>query len=107
MSRSRRDSIEHIITTVLTPIFLNVEDESSQHHVPQGAQTHFKVTAVSAEFTGLNAVARHRKVNHLLKEEFDQGMHALSLHLYTPEEWEKRKDYVVKSPSCKDGYKNT
>jgi BolA protein len=31
-------------------------------------------------------------VNSLLKEEFDAGLHALSLRLKTPQEWEKEVD---------------
>jgi BolA-like protein 1 len=44
---------------------------------------------VSEEFKGKTPIARHRLVNGLLKEEFDLGLHALSLRLKTPEEWER------------------
>lgn len=103
---SRKERIEQILTKELFPVFLSVEDESHNHHVPEGAQTHFKVIATSAKFTDLNRVARHRVVNHLLSKEFDLGMHALSLHLYTEEEWVIKNKSVLESPSCKDGYKN-
>lgn len=44
---------------------------------------------VSSEFAGKTQIARHRLVNSLLKDEFDNmGLHALSLRLKTPEEWE-------------------
>lgn len=103
---SRKDRIELLLNQELNPIHLNVEDESANHHVPQGAQTHFKVTAVSARFTGLTLIARHRLLNQLLSQEFELGLHALSMHLYTAEEWEKNNNTVLKSPSCRDGYKN-
>ncbi|KTD57797.1 BolA family protein [Legionella shakespearei] len=103
---SRKERIEEQLSIHLSPVFLNVEDESGNHHVPEGAQTHFKVTAVSAQFKDLSRVARHRLVNDLLKAEFTTGLHALSMHLYTAEEWELKKDGVLKSPACKDGYKN-
>jgi BolA protein len=102
----RRDYIEKKLSQELLPDFLNVEDESQNHHVPVGAQTHFKVTAVSPIFIGLTHVTRHRLVNKLLLTEFEQGLHALSLHLYTPEEWATRDKKVLTSPSCKDGFKN-
>ena len=102
----RKDRIEHVLSQNLSPIFLSVEDESGNHHVPEGAETHFKVTLVSSQFNGLTRVARHRVVNQLLNAEFDQGMHALSLHLYTNEEWLEKGTTVLKSPACKDGYKN-
>lgn len=103
---SRKERIEQQLTKELTPTFLSVEDESSNHHVPKGAQTHFKVTAVSGKFKDLSRVARHRLVNQLLNNEFSLGLHALSLHLYTSEEWLNRNKPVLHSPSCKDGYKN-
>lgn len=103
---SRKERIEQELSLELSPLYLSVEDESSNHHVPEGAQTHFKVIAVSAKFTNLNRVSRHRLVNQLLKQEFDSGLHALSLHLYTVEEWSNKNQSVLNSPSCKDGYKN-
>lgn len=103
----RKNRIESILNNEeLSPIYLNVEDESKNHHVPQGAETHFKVTLVSLKFADLTRVERHRLLNNLLHEEFNQGLHALSMHLYTPEEWEKNKSRVLNSPSCRDGYNN-
>ena len=102
---SRKERIEQKLKE-LSPSFLSVEDESRNHHVPEGAQTHFKVVAVSAQFRELNRVARHRLVNHLLSNEFELGLHALSLHLYTSEEWDSKNKSVLNSPACKDGYKN-
>lgn len=103
---SRQDRIKQQVTEVVSPIYLNVEDESLNHHVPQGAETHFKVTVVSLQFINLTRIERHRLLNKLLAEEFDLGLHALSLHLYTPEEWEKNNKTVLKSPSCRDGFNN-
>jgi stress-induced morphogen len=41
----------------------------------------------SPDFTGLTQIKRHRLVNNLLKEEFNEkGLHALSLKLRTVEE---------------------
>lgn len=103
---SRKARIEQRLTLEFMPLFLDVIDESGNHHVPEGAQTHFKVVAVSALFNDLTRIARHRLVNQLLQEEFNMGLHALSLHLYTSEEWEKKNQIVQDSPSCRDGYKN-
>ena len=36
-------------------------------------------------------IARHRAVNGLLQNEFDSGLHALTLRLKTPEEIEREK----------------
>lgn len=104
---NRNESIEQLIKEKLNPEVLIVEDESNQHHVPKGAQTHFKVIAVSAQFEHLKRVDRHKILNELLKNEFETGLHALSMHLYTKEEWQQQKTSLLKSPACKDGYKNT
>ena len=64
------DSIHRKLMKGLSPVRLEVIDESEQHKGHAGAQqtsspsgeTHFKVTAVSSEFEGLGRVQRHRKV---------------------------------------------
>ncbi|MBA2649036.1 MAG: BolA family transcriptional regulator [Legionella sp.] len=101
---SRHQRIEQKITQALAPIFLNIEDESSNHHVPKDGETHFKVTLVSPNFNHLGRIQRHRLVNQLLESEFGLGLHALSLHLYTMEEWEAAGKSTLKSPACKDGF---
>ncbi len=103
---SRQIRIQTLLDIQLSPVFLTVEDESKNHHVPKDAQTHFKIVAVSKQFNGLTLIARHRLINTLLHNEFDTGLHALSMHLYTPEEWQARTKSVDQSPACKDGYKN-
>ncbi|CAM2995896.1 BolA family protein [Legionella worsleiensis] len=103
---SRRTNIETLLSKEFSPLFLSVEDESKNHHVPEGAETHFKVIMVSSRFNESTRIARHRMVNQLLKHEFDSGLHALSMHLYTELEWSQKQSPVLKSPACKDGYKN-
>jgi len=39
--------LESTIETALKPQYLEVVDESFMHNVPEGAQSHFKVTVVS------------------------------------------------------------
>ena len=100
----RKERIEQQLVQELAPVFLSVENESNNHHVPKGSETHFKVIAVSAQFADLNRVARHRLLNKLLSNEFDLGLHALSMHLYTEEEWQKQNNPILTSPACKDGF---
>lgn len=57
----------------------------------------FAVALVSESFKGKTPIQRHRMVNTLLKDEFDtMGLHALSLRLKTPAEWEKEVDEAMK-----------
>ena len=51
-----------------------------------GGETHYQVTLVSTAFEGLSRIARQRLVYAALREEFDTGLHALSLDLKTPGE---------------------
>ncbi|KAK8847563.1 hypothetical protein IAR55_005422 [Kwoniella newhampshirensis] len=91
-------AIQQKILDAFQPVLLRVYNDSSKHahHSAMRAQgggngeTHFAIHLVSPLFKGKTAIARHRMVNALLKEEFDErGLHALSLRLKTPEEWEK------------------
>lgn len=102
MNRTHR--IEKILSEALSPSQLFIHDETHLHHVPQHSETHFKLIMASNAFAGLTLIQRHRQVNHLLAEEFKQGLHALSLHLYTPEEWQHQKTSALNSPPCRDGY---
>lgn len=103
---SRRERIEHLLNTEYCPVFLTVEDESHTHHVPEGAETHYKIIMAADVFSSLPRIKRHQLLNKLLKNELDTGMHALSMHLYCPTEWQTQSSAILKSPSCRDGYKN-
>ncbi len=100
---SRKQRIHHALTLELNPDTLIIDDESHRHHVPAGAESHFKVVAVSKGFESLSRVARHRMVNSFLSNEFTIGLHALSLHLYTPTEWLQKSADIPASPACRDG----
>jgi BolA protein len=100
-----QQTIENKIREALTPMHLEVIDESHMHSVPEGAQSHFKVVVVSEQFNGLSLVARHRAVNALLREQFTQGLHALALHTMTPEEWFAKGGGAPESPLCLGGSK--
>ncbi len=97
-------SVEQIITEKLTatlsPSHLEVINESHNHHVPPNSETHFKVIITCDSFEGKRLLARHRAVNEALVTEFANGLHALSMHTFTPTEWAKETDVPV-SPKCK------
>lgn len=102
---NRQASITTTLTQALDPLHLEVIDESHQHAVPAGAQSHFRVLVVSGQFTGQTPVMRHRRVNDLLRDEFDHGLHALALHTRTPQEWLETGGAVPESPPCRGGSK--
>lgn len=96
--------ISERLEQALQPFHLEVINESHQHRGP-GSETHFKVIAVATGFEGLNRVARHRQVNALLENWIGNPIHALSLQLYTPSEWEARSGVALTSPVCRGGSK--
>lgn len=101
---SRYQRIIDLVQT-LNPVECHLTDDSHQHSVPKGAESHFTLLVVSQAFDGLSLVARHRLVNDLCADEFQQGLHALSLHLYTPVEWTKKQGAIPDAPQCLGGKK--
>ncbi|MCL1073687.1 BolA family protein [Shewanella dokdonensis] len=92
--------IQQKLQAALLPEHIEVLNESHNHHVPPNSETHFKVVLVSQAFAGLRLLARHRKVNETLAHELANGVHALSMHTYTPEEWAALAE-VPTSPKCR------
>ena len=91
--------IEHTLRDNFQLSHLEVINESHMHSGPN-TETHFKVVLVSEEFKDIKLVQRHRKINELLKYELENGVHALSLHLFTMDEWKEKNEYVKDSPPC-------
>ena len=89
----------------LQPEHLEVINESGMHNVPKGSETHFKVIAVSEQFSELSLIARHRAINELLADELAGPIHALSLHTMTPGEWLRQGQDAPDSPLCLGGAK--
>jgi len=98
-----QQSIDKKIREALIPMHLEVVNESHMHNVPEGAESHFKLVIVSDRFEGELLIKRHRRVNNLLQEEFESGLHALALHTITPEEWFQKGGAAPDSPECVGG----
>ena len=102
---STQQTIQQKLQQALSPIHLEVINESHMHNVPEGSESHFKVVVVSEAFEGEKLIARHRQVNQVLSEELAGGIHALALHTMTPEDWFNRGGTVEDSPPCLGGSK--
>jgi BolA protein len=104
-----QDTITKKLNDAFSPEHLEVVNESHMHNVPEGSESHFKVTIVCDDFNGKMLVARHRLVNKVLQDELSKersegGIHALALHTMTMEEWFK-KGRAPDSPECLGGGK--
>ena len=95
--------IEQKLLTAFEPVHLEVIDESHQHSVPDGAQTHFRVVLVSPAFAGLNRIQRHRRVYQVLAEELEGLIKALSVLAFEPSEWGGKEHSLPLSPPCLGG----
>jgi len=97
-----QQAIERKLTQTFRPHYLEVVNESANHRVPPGSESHFKVVLVCAGFQGKTTLARHRLVNAELAEELAGPVHALSLRLYAPAQWEAMGQADPgQSPPCK------
>ncbi len=100
-------SIQYIIETRLEaafePVHLEVVNESGNHNVPPGSESHFRVVLVSDRFEGERLVQRHRQVNRVLSDELENHIHALSILAWTVSEWAARQGEAPESPPCHGG----
>ncbi len=86
--------IEQRLNAVLAPSQLLVEDDSASHagHAGAASGSHFNLTIVSEAFVGKSRVIRHRLVYDALAEAMRNGIHALAIAAFTPEEIENRTE---------------
>lgn len=98
----RESFIRAKLAEVFQPIHLEVINESGNHSVPKGSESHFKVVIVSDRFEGKSRVKRQQEVYASLGSEFAAGLHALSQYTYAPGEWTGE---VPGSPQCAGGSK--
>lgn len=97
MTSDRITRIKELLSAGIPSGTFHFEDESSSHS-RGGDQTHLKLLVISDLFDGMNRVARQRKVQDLLKQEFSTGLHALSLRCLTVSEAKTQGEF--QSPAC-------
>ena len=99
-----RERIEERLREVLSAERMLVVNESDQHNVAAGSETHWNVIVVADAFSDQNTLARHRAVYAALAAELDDGIHALTMKALTPEEWEAAGGEVANpAPLCRGG----
>ncbi len=90
-----RDLIVEKLTRSLSPVEIDVHDDSDRHRGHAGAASgggHFQVRIVADAFQGKSLVARHRLVYDALAEEMKGAVHALALRTLTPAEAAAEQD---------------
>ena len=91
-------SLKSKLMQAFEPVEFHLENESHMHSGPR-TESHFKIFIVSKVFEGLSRIKRQRLVNKIVKEDFEQGLHALTMRLKTPEEI-KKSSSEFQSPDC-------
>lgn len=97
-----KEQIEEKLNKCIEPWHLEVINESPNHNVPDGAESHFKIIIVSEKFFEIRAVKRHQLIYSVLNEEM-QKIHAIAIHPFTPEEWKEKTGESLDSPKCLGG----
>jgi BolA family transcriptional regulator, general stress-responsive regulator len=100
-SMSMQNQIEKKLQSDFNPTHLEVLNESANHNVPDGSESHFKVVVISDKFEGLPLLKCHRMINQALEKELT-SIHALAIHVMTAEKWQK-KQVAPESPPCLGG----
>lgn len=99
-----QEQITNKVAAQFAPTYFDIANESHMHSGP-ALESHFKIIIVSDAFTGKRKVARHQAVYGVLSEELAGEVHALAMHLYSPEEWAAQPE-VAASPNCMGGSKS-
>ena len=86
---SRTVRIRKKLEEAFTPVRLEVTDDSARHAGHAGAapggETHFNVTIESEAFDGVSRLQIQRTIHMVLRDEFETGLHALSLKASVPQ----------------------
>ena len=98
-------TLEEKITAAFMPIHFELQNESHQHAVPEGSESHFRAVIVSAAFDGVSRVERQRRVLAVIDQELKNGVHAFTMRALTPAEWDAGKGSGFQSPACMGGSK--
>ena len=97
-----KDKIEEKLKTQISSLYVEVINESPNHNVPDGAESHFKVIVVSNDFENMRPVHRHQLIYKALNEEM-KLIHAIAIHPFTKIEWDKNNQSSSDSPDCLGG----
>ena len=102
----RESKLRSLLEQNFTIQHMVLENESHMHSVPENSETHFKLVLVTPDFNGKRKVARHQQVYALVSGLMEEGLHALALHTFTPDEWAGQQSESFASPNCMGGSKN-
>ena len=80
---SVQERIEEKLRASLSPVHLQVINESHMHSVPPGSESHFKLVVVAEAFEGQDRVRRQQAIHRILGDELKRDVHALTMQTLT------------------------
>ena len=85
------ETIEKKLQTEFNPDKLEIINESHLHagHQPGfdgKGESHIRIRIVSDHFKDINRITRHRKINALLGDMMERGLHAVAIEAHAPGE---------------------
>lgn len=89
MSQARIDQIRSRLESALTPMSLDIRDDSAMHAGHAGARGgagHYTVFIRAGAFSGLRRLQRHRLVYDAVADMMPGEIHALSINATAPDE---------------------
>jgi len=88
MTAERISRIRAALEHELTPLQLDIYDDSAKHAGHAGAREggHFRVRIVAEAFRGKSAIQRHRLVFAAVADLMQRDIHALNIDAKAPEE---------------------
>lgn len=100
-----REQMLEELTVRFQPVHYELLNESHLHHTQGETETHFKLLLISDHFRQCSRLQRHQLVNQCLERFFQHtSLHALSMQLLNPEEWQAGSTKSQASPSCRGGF---
>lgn len=103
---SRKERMEKTLIEKFNPTKLEIINDSNNHSVKEGSETHFRVYIVSESFKNKTKVQTHQEIYKLFTSEMGDKhlnkLHSLSIFSYTPEEYEKNQSSLEQKvpPVC-------
>ena len=76
------EGVRELLIQKYQPVHLKIDGGKEEDGL------HCRITIVSDTFEGTTLVQRHRDVMGAFKDNFEQGLHALSILAKTPAEWQ-------------------
>ena len=82
---NRKQRIQKLLSNVFANININVIDNSIEHmghnNFDGKKETHFRILIENKAKNTLSRLELHRKINNLLEDEFNTGLHALEIKI--------------------------